>query len=431
MIKITNEEMLAALAAGMTKGEISRQYGLTERNVYKRIKALKSAGKLNADGSVPGAIPGLGREISKVSTTLDADGNPLRYNVTEVPLRDGAQHVDPEEVGGRLARLSTLTGADGEVLSQWLIKTFDKNDQDYLLAKMALLEDLPREKPVALRQKLIRHSSLVNTMVLSDTHIGGLSWAAETGADWDLKIAEDMLVRTFQTMIEESPKADRCFLSVLGDWVHYDLPDPLTTLSGNILSSDGRREKMIDVAIRVLRRILTYALSTYAKVTLLVAEGNHDIVSAPWLRRAIAMLYEQEPRLEVLQDPRPFYCWTFGDVFLGWHHGHMKAVGNKKSKAIKGAEELAAIFADEFAPAWGQTTKRYIHTGHLHTKVEVEPRGAQVIQHPTMTARDDHASRHGWGSLRNALCITYHERFGEKARNTVSPEMLTPIEETA
>mgnify|MGYP005844568131 CR=1 FL=1 len=423
--KASDEAILAAFAAGYSRRETATMFGMSERRLFDRVKAMKQKAKLNADGSIPGRHPIPGMEINKVSIRLDPKGKPKSFNISQIPIRAGNEHVDPNSLeGGRRVRLSTYTGADGEITGQWDIRVFDDKEENYIAAKLAMLEDIAPLPPISLRPSLQHHSSLVNTIVLSDCHIGGLTWKPETGGDWDLKIAEEMLVDAFRVMIQESPDAETCFISLLGDWLHYDLPDPLTTLSGNILSADGRREKMIDVAIRIAKKIITEALARYPRVLLLVAEGNHDIVSAIWLRKLFAERFAENPRLEVIQNPLPFYAWRFGDVMLGWHHGHMKAVGNKKSVAIKNAEQLVAIFADEFATIWGRTTKRYIHTGHLHTKIELEPRGAQVIQHPTLASRDDHAARHGWASLRNALCITYHEKFGERRREVISPELV-------
>ena len=39
-------------------------------------------------------------------------------------------------------------------------------------------------------------------------------------------------------------------------------------------------------------------------------------------------------------------------------------------------------------------------------------------------ARDAYAARGGWHSERQATSITYHSRWGQVARHTVTPEML-------
>jgi hypothetical protein len=47
-----------------------------------------------------------------------------------------------------------------------------------------------------------------------------------------------------------------------------------------------------------------------------------------------------------------------------------------------------------------------------------------VVQHPTLAARDAYASRGGWISERQVSAITYHSKFGQVAKITITPEML-------
>lgn len=48
-----------------------------------------------------------------------------------------------------------------------------------------------------------------------------------------------------------------------------------------------------------------------------------------------------------------------------------------------------------------------------------------VIQHSTLAARDAYAARGGWMSERHVTSITYSDKYGQVARNTVTPEMLS------
>jgi hypothetical protein len=164
------------------------------------------------------------------------------------------------------------------------------------------------------------------------------------------------------------------------------------------------------------------ALEAHDTVNLLVAEGNHDLIASAWLRELFMAVYELEPRLNVIDDPRPFYAFMQGDVMHCVHHGHLK--NTKKPKA---AEDIVAIFADEYREMWGKAKKVYVHTGHLHHAVEQEVRGALVTQHPTLAGRDSHASRHGWGSLRESRGSTYHTKWGRCGTVNVSPEMLDDL----
>ncbi len=52
-----------------------------------------------------------------------------------------------------------------------------------------LKTDLKPLKPIALRRNALA-PELLNLYVLTDVHIGMKAWREETGADWDLNIAE-------------------------------------------------------------------------------------------------------------------------------------------------------------------------------------------------------------------------------------------------
>jgi hypothetical protein len=47
-----------------------------------------------------------------------------------------------------------------------------------------------------------------------------------------------------------------------------------------------------------------------------------------------------------------------------------------------------------------------------------------VVQHSTLAARDAYAARGGWMSERTIKAITYHSKYGEVGRITVTPEMF-------
>lgn len=135
--------------------------------------------------------------------------------------------------------------------------------------------------------------------------------------------------------------------------------------------------------------------------------------SSIWLRAMFSALYENEPRVRVIQSELPYYVYQHGKTMLAFHHGHLKK-----------SEDLPLLFAAQFPKVWGETSKRVCHVGHRHHIEEKEHSGMTVIQHPTIAARDAYAARGGWFSERSATAITYHRDFGQVARNTVTPEMF-------
>lgn len=304
---------------------------------------------------------------------------------------------------------------ESEPLLTWVKSSADEAKREEILraAADAMAEELSRLPPLPAPEST--HHALCNVYTLTDSHVGMLAWGEETGADWDLKIAEDTLVGCFSAMIAASPAASVGVVNQLGDYLHYDSAiAAVTPTSGHNLDADGRMPKMVRTAIRILRRVVDMALQKHDRIILLLAEGNHDIAGSVWLRAMFSALYENEPRVTVIDSEYPYYTHQHGKTLLAFHHGHLKK-----------NDSLPLLFAAQFPKQWGSTEKRYCHVGHRHHVEEKEHSGMTVLQHPTLAAKDAYAARHGWLAHRQVTAITYHAHFGEVARNTVCPEMLS------
>lgn len=349
-----------------------------------------------------GSLRKVARELN---CTRDVVERRLRSNVS--------QGMMPPPDGQVVSGVSTLYDGAGNVTAQW-VKT--KTDAEHQLALMAaavddLANEIPRLKKTPAPKGTI--ASLCNLYTLTDCHLGMYSWAAETGADWDLSIAESVIGGCFERMIEGSPAAETGIVNQGGDFLHTDSFKALTPASGNILDADTRYQKIVLVAVRVLRRMVHAALLKHQRVIVNMLDANHDPVGETWLRVLFAALYEKEPRVTVNTSPSPFVAHQHGKTMLGFHHGH----GPKKGS-------LPLLFASRFPDMWGATKYRYCHTGHLHHVDEKEHPGMTVIQHPTLAAPDAYAARGGWDSQRVAQAIFYHDKHGQVGRNFVTPEMV-------
>jgi hypothetical protein len=309
--------------------------------------------------------------------------------------------------------VSTYYDSDGVPRGQWVKSAVDNERQAAIIREAfeAMAQELPRLKPATAPAET--KAELCNVYTLTDCHLGALAWHREGGADWDVKIAERMLLAAFEQMVNSAPAAQTGLIAQLGDFLHSDGMLPVTPTNGHILDQDGRFSKIVGAALRVLRRIVDFALEKHERVVVLMAEGNHDLASSIWLRALFKALYENEPRVTVIESELPYYVHQHGETLIAFHHGHMK-----KNDA------LPIFFAAQFPKAWGATTKRYAHTGHRHHVEEKEHSGMTVIQHPTIAARDAYAARGGWLSERAAVAITYHARFGQVARTIVTPDMF-------
>ena len=369
------------------------------------------------------AIEKHGSQI-KASTALGVNVRTIKRSMQSLRKKAAQQgyapdhdmvHVVPD--GFRVKGVSTYYDNDGKPRGQWVKSAADDNARLQIMqeAAEALASDLPRLKPA--KAPDTTKSELATVYTLTDSHVGALCWGAETmSGDWDLNIAEHTLTGCFQRMVDASPDAETGIVAQLGDFLHSDgssALSPVTPTSGHVLDQDGRFSKVVGVAVRILRRVVDMARAKHTHVIVLLAEGNHDISSSVWLRAMFSALYENEPRVTVIDHPLPYYAIQHGETMLAWHHGHMKK-----------NDQLPLLFASQFPQMWGVTKKRYTHTGHRHHVEEKEHSGMTVIQHSTLAARDAYAARGGWMSERQATAITYHQKYGEVGRVVVTPEMV-------
>ncbi len=339
----------------------------------------------------------------------------IRVRAAKSGWAPGQDMTKPVPDGFSVSGVSTLYDKDGKITAQW-VKTKQEAEKEQLLvqeARQAIVESLPREKPV---KCLTKHCSenLLNCYILTDYHLGMKSWHEETGEDWDVRIAEDLLVNWFNAAIRLAPNSGTAVLCQLGDFLHFDGLAALTPEHKNLLDADTRFQKVVRVAIRLLRRIIRALLKKHDRVHLIMAEGNHDPASSIWLREMFAAWYDDEPRITVDQNADPYYCYEFGKTSLFFHHGH-----KRKPSTVDD------VFVSRFREVFGRTEFSYGHMGHMHHEKGLETNLMIVEQHRTLAAPSTYDRRGGWDSGRSAEVITYHKDFGFVGRISITPDMVS------
>lgn len=337
----------------------------------------------------------------------------IRLSDKEYDLIMRVRNLNVTAEGLSLVGRSTYTGKDG-TQSGWTIERKDKaKEMDMINAVAAALnEHITKAKPM--RPKALElDTNLLNQFTVTDHHLGMLAWGEETGADWDLDIAEDTLVMAMADLIQRAPAASTALFAQLGDFLHFDSILPVTPTSGHILDADTRFRLLIRTAIRVARRVINMLLETHEHVHVVMAEGNHDETSAMWLSEMLAEFYINEPRVSIDTSPDCYYCYEFGKTSLFYHHGHKRKPAN-----------LDDVFVAKFREVFGRTEFSYGHTGHLHNERSVESNLMIITQHRTLASPDAYASRNGWISGREASVTTYSKTKGRIGEQMVTPGML-------
>ncbi len=316
--------------------------------------------------------------------------------------------------GHLIKGVSAFVDPDGREIGKWIKTREDHAAQQAAMQAVvaALSAELPRIDAVPFAGQV--NEDLLNQYTITDLHLGMLSWREESGADYDLKIAEQLLLDWFAQAIKQSPDAATAILAQLGDLLHFDSLESVTPTHRHILDADSRFAKIVRIVIHTMRRVIAMLLEKHARVHVIMADANHDPASEIWLREMFAAFYEKEPRLTVDRSASTYYAYEFGLTGLFYHHGHRKKIG-----------EVDRVFVSRFAEMYGRTKYRFGHVGHRHSDEALKTKLMKIEQHETLAAPDAYAAQGGYPAMRSAKVITYHKQFGEVGRIVITPEMVT------
>lgn len=298
---------------------------------------------------------------------------------------------------------SILTHNDRGELT-WLKFWNDDFKQDKLRELVSFLSDEIPSLPSIPAPKHIESTDLMVQYVITDLHLAMLSWPEETGEQYDIDIAVDLLEKWFGLALQENVSSDQCVLVFLGDIFHFDGFFAVTPKNHNLLDVDSRFPRMYELGIRAFKRITSWLLAKHNHVHLVFIPGNHDTSTLVTTKVLMESLYENEPRITINQSHDPFQAYQFGNVSLFYTHGDSRGA----TKELK----LSSIFASKYRSIWGSTTYSEAHVGHLHQRMVVDTGMMHVYRHATMAARDAWSNKEGYISDRGAEVATYHKTYG-------------------
>jgi hypothetical protein len=311
----------------------------------------------------------------------------------------------------------------GGVERQWVRQAKDREERLELLREsvQSLCEPFRGQAPKtkAPNPRTLDKDRLA-VIPMGDPHIGMLAWAVETGADFDLAIAEQNMVTAVDRLVELAPPCEEAWLIELGDFFHTDNGSNRTNASGHVLDVDSRYGKMCQVGLRGMRRCTESMLSKFGKVRLTFELGNHDDYSAIWLALAFAMFYENEPRVTVDASPTWAHKYRFGQCLIAAHHGH----GPRHTA-------LDSIMATDWPEDWGATLFRHWYLGHVHHESVKELRGCTVETVGTLAGKDAWATKEGYRAKRDMRLDVWHRTRGRILRHMVGVEEVEAIVKAA
>lgn len=399
---VSDETLLATynawLASGKSNSAAARVLGCAEASVRRHLQFAARRGLIDR---AP-VMPGFG--IAKVSQTLDDAGKLVREHIQQKPLPDGTFTM-PD--GHSLKGVSALLDADGNVLQQWVKTRRDDGIDPIEVIREAFAEYEGRAPVVVSPDDTCEH--LLTVYPLADVHLGLMSWAPETGENFDLSIGVERLRACMAQVVSQSPASGTGLVLGLGDFFHADDQRNVTPASGHRLDVDGRYPKVLAAGVRLMMESIDMALGRHERVIVRVLPGNHDPHATVALLVALNVFYAANPRVTVDDSPSEWFFHRFGSVLLGANHGH-------RAKPA----DMAMNMAVQRPGDWGETRFRHFFFGHIHHETAKEVMGVRCESFNTITGKDAYSAASGYMSGQALASVTFHKTRGEVTRQRVN-----------
>ena len=309
--------------------------------------------------------------------------------------------------------VSTLYGDDGQVKQQWVKTNVDLESQieTFKEAIQNVVQDYVQVADIVREPSGELDSDIIPWFNIGDGHLGMLAFDHEVGHNFDLKIAREELIEAMMVLIDRAPACERCVIQDMGDMTHYQ-DFSAQTESGHILDFDTRYPKMIETYHHVMRSIVEMALSKFKYVDVIINQGNHSRSNDIAMVQTLKWVYQDNPRLHVLDNSSVFIPYRLGNTFVMCHH-------SDKCKPHR----LADVMSTDFAKDWGEAFYRYIDIGHIHHKqVSKENSGVTIESWNQLAPSDKYAHDGGWRSRAMLTCVLRSKTYGEKGRITLTAE---------
>ena len=310
---------------------------------------------------------------------------------------------------------STLYDIDGNAKLTWVKESLDERLADAAIKEfIAGLVEGARGLSPAIPAPTHCNADLLAVYPQGDPHLGLLAMESETGANFDLKIAEQLMCAAIDRLVASAPDAETGLILELGDLLHSDNQTNRTPQSGHQLDVDSRWTKVMQVGLRTMVYCINRVMSKHKKVIVRLVQGTHDSHSAFALALALDAYYHNNERVKIDLSPAVFWYYDFGNTLIGCTHGDSCKSDN-----------LPSIMAADQPVLWGASKFRYWYHGHIHHNSVKEFPGCMVESFRTLAGKDAWHAASGYRSGRSMSMIVHHKLYGEVERHTADISMLT------
>jgi hypothetical protein len=296
-------------------------------------------------------------------------------------------------------------------LHDWLRVEWELNVAEALVTGNfdKLVEELRHTSPRHQRRRRnpVFPELLITGIYVCDAHHGALSWAPETGFDWDLGISTIEHTAALSAGLDEATRRGvrRIVYRVGDDLFHYDkLIDGKAggTFSGTVQDIDGRWQKMFNVVCAMLVDHVLMALEAGFDIDVIVVPGNHDTQTTYYAGKLLEARFFNDERVRFDTRPKVRKDYTWGRNLFIHTHGHEE----------KNLKDLRDLIWSEFFHLFPGKHFVEAHRGHLHHEDVHDERGLTIRTMRALTLNDNWHSSQGYSSIRGAQFLTYHKEEG-------------------
>jgi len=355
-----------------------------------RITSLRKAaiGRLKESVSEPTQAPSESAELSKSDgglsaevmfqteqgaqpTLADALQNPklkMALSSSEIKLENFEVVKFKSNSWDVTVKLSRGKGQADELVQrtnhQFSVEWKLRKPGHLLLALEGLIKGMPKKGMPRAKIPVVSGEYMVE-VAMYDSHFSLLSWAPETGEDYDLSIARNVWDNAIGQIAERTKKVGKIdyFLFPIGnDFLHINNILGQTPQNRNQLDVDTRFARIVREGCFALRDAID-RLKTIAPVKVIWIPGNHDPQTSFFLLLILDAFYRNDGRVEIDTSPQPRKIHIYGINMIGFMHGCDIATSKEKA--------LAGLLADEAGDRWASGQYREIHRGHTHKKAEL------------------------------------------------------------
>jgi hypothetical protein len=250
-----------------------------------------------------------------------------------------------------------------------------------------------------LRQPEEGHLLEVN---IADPHFGKLSWAGESGENYDYKIAtkrHNKVIDDFYNRARDR-SIEKIIYPVGGDFFNSDTPTNTTT-KGTHQDNDLRWRKMYELGKELVISSVD-KLADIAPVEVFYVAGNHDEQITFYLLHMLDAFFRNDKNIKVVTNSTPRYYVEWHNNLIGFTHGD------------EGKKRIGQVMQVEAREAWGRTQYHEMHAEHLHKEMVVDEDGGVIMRRMTTFCGADywHVKNGYVGNVKKAQAFLYKQQTG-------------------